>query len=332
MPERRQDREPRIALDKVAFLTAFVPYLIAQDGPVAVAEAAAHFGYSEEFVRRSAEQLPLMGLPGEAGYYGMANDLFDIDWDALEQHDELVLTNRVAIDDVPRLSAREAAAIIAGLEILGQDPVIAVSPDFASLRGKLVSSAAARPETPAVGAVSVPGFAELRGAIAAGRQVRFRYRASGAPEAELRTVDPLRIEAIDASYHLRGWCHLRGAFRIFRLDRIDGLELLDTAVAHGAAELDEAISGFTPGQGSTAITVRFDAVALELAAGYRPESLEADKATGTATMTAVVSAFAVVRRILAELPGAQVLAPPDVVEAVRDWADDAIGRYEARSA
>ncbi len=332
MPDRSQDREPRVALDKVAFLTAFVPYLIAQDGPVTVAEAAAHFGYSEEFVRRSAEQLPLMGLPGDAGYYGMANDLFDIDWDALERFDELVLTNRVAIDDVPRLSAREAAAIIAGLEILGQDAIIAASPDFASVRGKLISSAADEPDAPAVGGVSVQGFAELRSAIAAGRQVRFRYRSSGAEAAEVRTVDPLRIEAIDASYHLRGWCHLREAFRIFRLDRIDELELLDAPVTHDAAELDEAISGFTPGEGAVTVTVRFDAVGLELVEGYRPATLEVDRERGLATMTVVVSAVAVVRRLLAEVPGAQVLAPADVVEAVREWAGDAVSRYVTQSA
>ena len=329
MADRAPDREPRLALDKVAFLTAFVPYLIAQDGPVTVAEAAAHFGYSEDFVRRSAEQLPMMGLPGESGY-GLANDLFDIDYDALERFDELVLTNRVAIDDVPRLSAREAAAIIAGLEILGQDPLIAASADFRSLRGKLRSSAAGEPETPAVGALEIPGFAELRSAIAARRQVRFRYRSSGAETAETRTVDPLRIEGIDASYHLRAWCHLRQAFRIFRLDRIDALELLDSPAAHDAAELDEAISGFTPGEGSTTVTVRFDPVGVELVEGYRPETIEIDRATGVAEMTLVVSAVAVVRRLLAEVPGAVVVGPAEVVAAIRDWSADALSRYAAQ--
>lgn len=328
MPDRDRERaEPRIALDRLAFLTAFVPYLAAQDGPVTVAEAAAHFGYPEDYLRRSAEQLTLMGVPGESGYYGMANDLFDIDWDALEQHDELVLTNRVAIDDVPRLSAREAAAIIAGLEILGQDPAVAGSAEYASLRAKLVTSAAAEPEAPAVGRTNVPGLAELSGAIAAGRRVRFTYRSSGAEVAEERTVDPLRIEAIDASYHLRGWCHLRQAFRIFRLDRIDALEVLEDAVTHDAGELDEAISGFTPGAGSTTVTVAFDPVGLELVEGYRPESLDVDKAAGMATMTVVVSAFAVVRRILAEVPGARIVGPDDVVTAVRAWAADAVNRY-----
>jgi len=329
MPDRASEGEPRLALDKVAFLTAFVPYLIAQDGPVTVTEAAAHFGYSEDFVRRSAAQLPMMGLPGESGY-GLSNDLFDIDYDALERFDELVLTNRVAIDDVPRLSAREAAAIIAGLEILGQDPVLGASEDLRSLRERLRSSAAGEPETPAVAAIEIPGFAELRGAIAAGRQVRFRYRSSGAAAAETRTVDPLRIEGIDASYHLRAWCHLRQDFRIFRLDRIDALELLEAPVGHDAAELDEAISGFAPGEGATTITVRFDPVGTELVEGYRPETLEVDTAAGTAEMTLVVSAVAVVRRILAEVPGAVVVAPPGVVAAVREWSADALSRYAAR--
>lgn len=321
--------EPRFALDKVAFLMAFVPYLGDRDEPVSVAEAARHFGTTEEFVRRAAVQLTMTGLPGESGV-GLSFDLFDIDYDALESRDELVLTNRIAIDDVPRLSSREAAAVIAGLEIIGQDPVIAASPYFATLRAKLVRGAAAEPDAPAVGVQTVPYFAELRQAIAERRRVAFRYRAAGAPTAEQREVDPLRIEAIDASYHLRAWCHVRGGFRTFRLDRIDGLELLDTPTAHDASELDQAATGFTPSDEHPIVTIEFDAAGIDLVEGYRPESLEVDKASGRATMRVAVSSAVIVRRLLAETPGARVVGPEEARSAVREWAADAVGRYVTR--
>lgn len=327
MPDRS---EPRVALDKVAFLTAFVPYLAAQ-GPVPVAEAAEHFGYTEEYIRRAAAQLPLMGLPGEEGF-GLANDLFDIDYDALERDDELILTNRVAIDDVPRLSAREAAAIIAGLELLGQDAYIAASPEYASLRGKLVTSAAGEPEAPTVEPPRAPGFEALRAAIGQGRQVRFRYRTSGAAESEVRTVDPVRIEALDATYHLRGWCHARQAFRTFRLDRIEALEILDAPSAHDARDLVDATDGFAASEGAVAVTIEFDAAAIDLVEGYRPERIEHDKGTGRATMTILVTAFAVVRRILADLPSARVIGPQEVSAAAQAWTQDALSRYRASRA
>ena len=65
---------------------------------------------------------------------------------------------------------------------------------------------------------------------------------------------------------------------------------------------------------------------------FGPETLEIDKASGTATMTVVLSAFAVVRRILAEIPGARVLGPAEVVDAITAWTRDALGRYRERSA
>ena len=53
------------------------------------------------------ELIAVSGVPGDTDSY-QHGDLFDIDWDAFEEHDEIVLTNLVAIDDSPRFSAREA--------------------------------------------------------------------------------------------------------------------------------------------------------------------------------------------------------------------------------
>ena len=41
---------------------------------------------------------------------------------SLEDNDQIVLTQQVAIDDSPRYSAREAAALIAGLQYLSALP------------------------------------------------------------------------------------------------------------------------------------------------------------------------------------------------------------------
>lgn len=48
----------------------------------------------------------------------MANDLFDIDWDLLDEQDLIVITNTMGLERTPRLSAREAALLGRPAEVL----------------------------------------------------------------------------------------------------------------------------------------------------------------------------------------------------------------------
>lgn len=324
----RDDRGiPKLAQDRLAFLIALVAYL--PDGePVPVAEVAEHFGVDAEHVRRSIELIAVSGVPGETAGY-LHGDLFDIDWGALEDHDEIVLTNRVAIDDAPRLSAREAAALIAGLQSIAVLPGIAGSPALPGLVEKLARGTSGAPSAMAVNAgVAAPTIGTLVGAIAAGRTVEFTYR-NARGERQRRTVDPLRIESIDADAYLRGWCHLRDAVRTFRIDRIADLAVGDAPVAHTAAEIDLPTDIFSGADLDTEVTVAFDAAGAALVADYAPRSLTVDAASGRATAVVALSHPAVVWRLVAELPAAVVVAPDAARAAVAARARDALHRYTA---
>ena len=322
---------PTEGIDRVAFYLAFVPYL-QERGPVSVAEAAAHFGYAEAFIRDSVPKIMSMGVPGDQGLY-LHNDLFDFDLDALELRDELVLVHRVAIDDVPRMSAREASALLAGLSVIGSDPHVRASADFASLARKLALGAAETPEEPVVAtaAAEIPNFAELRGAIAAGRRVAFDYRNADGTTLR-REVDPLRLESADADHYLRGWCHARQALRTFRLDRIDAVEVLDVPAAHGIGELDAVADGYTADPDDPVVTIECDAGGVPLMSGYQPRAIRRDPASGRVRMDVAIGSDGALRRIVAEIPGAVVVAPDSARTAVRAWAADALSRYPARSA
>jgi len=319
--------EPAESSDKLAFYLAFVPYLEGR-GPVAVAEAAAHFGYPEQFIRDSVLKIMTMGVPGETGMY-LAQDLFDFDLGALEQHDELVLVQRVAIDDVPRISAREAAGLLAGLRLLGADPAIAAGADFESLRAKLARGAAEAPAEPVVAstAARTPNFAALRAAIAAGRRVAFDYRGADGTSAR-REVDPVRLDSTDADLYLRGWCHLREALRTFRLDRISGLTVLDTPIEHGGADLELAEIGFDPGPDDGVVTIECDASGMPLMSGYRPTAVKRVPTSSRVRMDVAIGSDAALRRIVAEVPGAVVVAPETARTAIRIWAGESRGRYQ----
>jgi len=312
---------PQGALDRLAFLMAFVPYL-ADVGSVTVAEAAKHFDVPEDFIRRSAERLTVMGIPGETRGY-LHGDLFDIDWTALEEHDEIILTNRIVIDDVPRLSAREAAALLAGLQVLGSDPVIASRPEFASLAAKLKAGAAGKPEAPAIATSAPAAFAPLRQAIEAGVVVEFEYRnAEG--RFERRRVEPLRLESQDAEHYLRGWCMLRDAMRTFRLDRMLDVTIIeDQRVTHSLAELDAV--GETPTDRDLVVTIECDASSVPFLAGYSPADVAIDGDRATATVA--LASYAMLPRLITEIPGAVVTGPPEARRHLAAWAEDALGRY-----
>ena len=74
------------------------------------------------------------------------------------------------------------------------------------------------------------GLGELRAAVADRRKVRLGYRRSdGEPSA--RRVRPLGLFFWGHGWSLLGWCELRGAFRNFRLDRVESWEVLEERFA-----------------------------------------------------------------------------------------------------
>jgi proteasome accessory factor C len=322
--------EPSDGSEKLAFYLAFVPYL-KELGPVPVAEAAAHFGYSEAFIRASVLKIMTLGVPGETGMY-LPQDLFDFDLGALDEDDELVLIQRVAIDDVPRMSAREAAGLLAGLAVLGSDPTIAAVADFASLRAKLARGAAEAPAEPIVasGAAGAPNFAALREAIGASRRVAFDYRNADGSTGR-REVDPIRLESTDAELYLRGWCYLRADLRTFRLDRISGLERLETPSTHDVGDLDGSGIGFEAGPEHGLVTIECDASAVPLLSGFRPSAPRRVAGTSLVRVDVAIGSDAALWRILAEAPGAVVTAPDSARTTVLAWARDALSRYQGRA-
>jgi len=107
---------PLVATDRASLILQLVPYLIGH-GEVSVVDAAEEFDVTPEQMREMVEKLTVIGLPGEGGFWQMANDLFDIDWDLLDEQDRIVITNAVGLERTPRLTAREAAALLAGLQL-----------------------------------------------------------------------------------------------------------------------------------------------------------------------------------------------------------------------
>ena len=325
-PTSKKKAQPRHAQDKLAFLLSLVPYLMDHDR-VSVAEAAAQFGVPEEQIREAVRLIGVSGIPGETAMY-QHDDLFDIAWDDFEDNDQIVLTNLVAIDDSPRFSAREAAALIAGLQYLSSLPEHADRDAIASLTAKLSRGASAQPSQVAVEASETDEtLALIRESVGNGVQLEFDYLNSQG-QAERRRVDPLRVESVDADWYLRGWCHLREAVRTFRLDRISDPEITTEAITHGVTDVTLPETLFEGSADDLLVTIDVAASAAQLLADYVPDGANVQERDGRVCTTVRVSHYHGLKRLIASMPGvATVVGPPEARAVVAEWARAGAARY-----
>jgi predicted DNA-binding transcriptional regulator YafY len=69
-------------------------------------------------------------------------------------------------------------------------------------------------------------IAALSDATAQKKRVEIRYKALSTGEESKRTVDPYQMWAMNGTFYLIGYCHLRGTVRTFAMDRIKDFTVL----------------------------------------------------------------------------------------------------------
>ena len=323
---RKPTTQPRVAGDQLTLLLSLVPYLIDQ-GRVTVTEVAEHFGLSPERVRSLVSLIALSGIPGETRQY-LHGDLFDILWDEFESNDRIVLTHQVAIDDSPRFSAREAAALSAGLQYLSALPDNADTDAIASLMAKLTRGASAPPTQVAVAQRDAGTTRQIvQTALNTGMQVEFDYLSARGGQ-EHRLVDPLRLESVDSDWYLRGWCHLREAVRTFRLDRMSSPRVTAAPRSTHPADLLLPDTLFQASSDDIDVRLELATAALPLLADYRPERSEPIGSGVRSRTTLRVAHSHALKRLVTGLAGiVTVLEPAESRTIVAGWAAAGLAQY-----
>lgn len=140
-------------------------------------------------------------------------------------------------------SADEAAALVLGARLLGQQASGRIAAGVAGAAAKIAAALPAPTRrdterlaetiaflaTPARFDLDDPRLALLQRAIGERRPLRLRHHAPGRDAAVEREVEPRRLVYADGRWYLRGWCRWRQGERDFRLDRIDAIALLPGA-------------------------------------------------------------------------------------------------------
>ncbi len=318
---------PLQALDRAALLLQLVPYLLGK-GEVSVAEAAREFDVAPAQMRAMVERLTVIGLPGERGYWQLPNELFDIDWDLLEREDVIAMTNTVGLERSPRLTAREAAALLAGLQLARTLPGVADNELVTGLLAKLSRGASSAPPAVIVAPGPVDGVREVVDrALRARVAVSFTYRAPGAGPT-LRTVDPIKVHIANDQWYLQGWCHTRQAVRTFHLDRVSDPELTDIPAVHGADPVPEL---FAPSDDEVVARFRVPRDVAPLLADYLERADIVDD--GDASIASLRLADEQSLKRLAARRGGDVelLEPTGARRAAAAWAAAGLAQYAGKS-
>ncbi|WP_405372765.1 MULTISPECIES: helix-turn-helix transcriptional regulator [unclassified Microbacterium] len=314
---------PLLATDRASLILQLVPYLISR-GEVSVAEAAEEFEVTPAQMRTMVEKLTVIGLPGEGGFWQMANDLFDIDWDLLDQQDLIVITNAVGLERTPRLTAREAAALLAGLQMAASLPGVGESGVVQGLLAKLARGASSAPADVIVAPTAVDDVrTTVAAALAQNVAVSFTYQAPDAAPTT-RTVDPVKVHIADGQWYLQGWCHLRQAIRTFHLDRVSDVELTGIRITHGG----EPVPGlFEPADSDAVVDVRCRADVVALLGDYvAPGSVAGAGEYRTAHLR--VADERSVKRVATRLGGdVEVVAPSGARRSTAAWAEAGLAQY-----
>lgn len=322
------------AADRVLLLFNLVPYL-RERGPTPIVELADAFGVDPSELRRLFRFLGTAGVPGETLTY-QPEDLFDIDWDALEHEDLASLVRPVVVEEVPRFAPAEAAALIAGLQALttmlphddaelAERTAAKLGEAFGVDRDAAVLSVSAEPQD--------ERLPLLVDALRARRRIGFAYRDGRGSETE-RRVSPVRLQQGADAWYLRGFCHDRAEERTFRVDRMRGLEVLDEeATPRAARRAEPEVGGAGRGTaraelGAVAVEARVREWALPRIAGFDPEPVAAE-ADGWVRVRVELAHMGAAIRLVEHAPGDVVVeAPVEARETVRRWAEEALAHYD----
>jgi predicted DNA-binding transcriptional regulator YafY len=172
---------------------------------------------SERTVYRDIRDLAASGVPVE-GEAGVGYRLRGFELPPLmfsgEEIEALVLGARIVESWADPGLARAAAEVLAKVE--------AVLPH--DRRDLVRNTRLFAPDDHARAEIKVD-LATLRGAVRESRRVQFRYTDAAGKDSN-RTVRALGLSFYGPVWLLAGWCELRQDFRVFRIDRMEELEVL----------------------------------------------------------------------------------------------------------
>jgi len=309
--------------DRYNFMLALTGYLI-NNRQQRLTDLANHFQVTEKEVRSAVVTISLSGV----GMY-RPDELFFLDYDLLEEG-IVDLSFAPTLEAVPRLSTRQVAAIASGLSYLLNLVDTNDQQQIKQLleilgRGAFSSNELLFMVQPTRGDSDL---ALVRQAVAETRAIKCSY-INAAGEVTNREIEPQLLESRETNWFLKGFCRSNQETRVFRLDRMREIELLEIFDERElpSTETDQI---YSVRKSDLEVLFEVDPEAFAFVADYRPEfEISGNKSV---QVKIPIGQLETLGRIVARYSGkVRVLAPAAARAAVREFAQRALGQRKAET-
>jgi proteasome accessory factor C len=300
---------------RLSRILALIPFVLAKDG-AKVSEIMERFDYTEEELTRDLNTVFFCGLPGYT-----PGDLME----AYIDGDEVVIDAADYFARAPRLTSMEALGLMAaGMAIIGSGQA---SADLKKAVDKLTR--ALLPDAGQAIDVDVSGdsqnLAALKTAAAEQRVTRITYRSLGKETETVRDIEPWAVVSTLGNWYVQGLCRLVDAERVFRVDRIRGLEILDERFER-PKKVSEPEIAYTPSDEDVVARIRL-APSARWVLDYYPADVLKETKAGTEIRFSSPDAEIPARLLLRLGDGARLLEGDEVKARATAIADTLRDRY-----
>jgi len=284
--------------ERLRRLLAIVPWVAANDGPP-VADVCARFGVTE------AELLADVDLLQYCGVYPFTADVL---MEVRLEGDRIWIQYADWFNRPLRLTPEEALTLVASgrtlLAVPGTDPAGPLARGLSKLAAALGVDADEAIDVH-LGNVPAGMLDTLRTAIAAHRRVELDYYTYGRDARTRRVIEPWDVYAAEGEWYVQAWCHAAQAERLFRLDRIRAVSVLDATFDPPAALPPRRV--FSAEDAGDRIVLDLEPWARWVAGQYPMESVE-ELGAGRMRVSMKIAERAWLERLLLRLgPGATVI-------------------------
>ena len=318
--------------ERLARLLALVPYVVHRES-VGLAEAAAAFRVTEKQLIDDLNLLWCVELRAPDPYCPI---------DLSYEGGEITVSEAESIMQPLRLKVDEASALLVALRTLAEIPGLQLpgrgdGDARDALHRVIVKLENAAGEAAAAASnrlqVQVDGgrgpLAAVRDAITRERLVHLTYYVPGRDENTERDVDPMRLLFVEGQAYLEGWCRRAEAVRLFRLDRIVAITVLDAPaeVPEQAEPVDVSEGLFRPSDDDVRATLELSPAGRWVADHYPAESVE-EIGEGRLRVVLRTRDTRWLRGLALRLGDqGRIVDPPELAEAVRSDAERALALY-----
>jgi len=319
--------QPRMvtSAERLRRLLALVPY-VATRRVVSLPETARTFGMTERELIDDLNLAWCVELKAPEPYCPI---------DLSYEDGEISISQAESIARPLRLAADEASALLVALRMLAEaggdrdavNRLIAKIESAAGAAGAASSQVTIQQfDSPRVRRVA----ATLSGALTAGRRVHLRHYVWSRDEDTERDVDPMRLLVVEGRTYLEGWCRRAESVRLFRLDRVVEVDVLDVPaeVPEEAEPRDVDAGLFRPSETDVLAELELGPEARWIAESYPCESVT-ELPDGRLRIGLRTPDTTWVRRLALRLgEDARVVSPPELADDVRATAAAALAQYD----